>query len=71
MECLEAKNAKDCNCSYSFCDKKGKCCLCLKYHRSMGEMPACFFHLDYERTYNRSLSNFLKMVKEKGMRTEV
>jgi len=70
MECIQETNLKYCNCSYAGCEKKGKCCLCLSYHRRNGQLPACFFHDDYERTYDRSLENFLKMVREKGMRTE-
>ncbi len=70
MDCLEEKNLKNCNCSYSGCEKKGKCCLCITYHRRNNQLPACFFHDDYERTYDRSLDNFLRMVKESGMRTD-
>jgi hypothetical protein len=61
MECTSAKNKGRCNCTYEPCDKKGKCCLCLGYHRDRGELPACLFNAEYERTYDRSISNFLKM----------
>ena len=70
MDCIHETNLSRCNCSYSSCDKKGKCCLCLSYHRRNGQLPACFFDQEYERTYDRSLGNFLKMVKERGMRTD-
>lgn len=60
MECSLDKNKKMCNCSYP-CSKKGKCCDCLAYHRSNGELPACYFNTTYERTYDRSIENYLKM----------
>ncbi|GBD98397.1 hypothetical protein BMS3Abin07_00411 [bacterium BMS3Abin07] len=70
MECLQENNIRHCNCSYGSCERKGKCCLCISYHRKSRELPACFFYDDYERTYDRSLDNFLKMVGKVGMRTE-
>jgi len=68
--CTIDVNLKKCNCSYPGCERKGKCCLCLPYHRKKNQLPACFFHDDYEASYDRSLGNFLKMVEEKGMRTD-
>jgi hypothetical protein len=53
------KNMKMCNCSYEPCSRKGYCCECLSYHRSMGELPACFFSDEVERTYDRSLRRFI------------
>ncbi len=69
MECTRDENLTICNCTYEPCPKKGKCCECLHYHRRMGQLPACFFHEEYERSYDRSLENFLKMVQKMGMRT--
>ncbi|NOX19840.1 MAG: hypothetical protein GXO99_01050 [Nitrospirae bacterium] len=69
MECIRDENLKNCNCSYEPCPRKGKCCECLHYHRRHGELPACFFHDSYERTYDRSVNNFIKMVQTMGMRT--
>ncbi|MBA4349485.1 MAG: hypothetical protein C0415_05795 [Thermodesulfovibrio sp.] len=63
MECNFQDNKKYCNCTYEPCDKKYKCCECIHYHRKNGELPACFFSTEYERTYDRSLINFLKMHK--------
>jgi len=61
MECARYKeNLKQCNCSYESCSRKGTCCECLHYHRKNGELPACFFSDDVERTYDRSISNFIK-----------
>ena len=63
MECTKEKNKKNCNCSYASCSKKGHCCECLHYHRRNGELPACFFHERYERSYDRSVENFIRMVQ--------
>jgi len=48
------RNLKMCNCTYP-CDRKGKCCECLSYHRKMGELPACYFSKEAEKTYDRSV----------------
>ncbi|OFZ81893.1 MAG: hypothetical protein A2583_10730 [Bdellovibrionales bacterium RIFOXYD1_FULL_53_11] len=62
-DCTEKKkNMQDCNCTYS-CSKKGKCCECLAYHRSMGEFPACYFNAEGEKTYDRSFENLKKYRK--------
>lgn len=57
----QSANAKNCNCTYP-CSRRGNCCECLKYHRSAGELPACYFNKEYEKTYNRSVENYLKML---------
>ena len=59
VECNLEQNKIDCNCSYP-CDKKGMCCICLKYHKNRGELPACFFPDDIEKTYDRSIDNFIR-----------
>jgi uncharacterized protein DUF6485 len=66
MECKAQRN-KDryCNCSYE-CDKKGYCCDCLHYHRKMGQLPACFFPDDIEKTYDRSFERFIRIYQERG-----
>ena len=53
-------NLKDCNCTYEPCERKGVCCECVRYHRDQGQLPACYFSLEAERTYNRSISHFIK-----------
>ncbi len=53
-------NMKNCNCSYEPCSRKGKCCECIVYHRSLGELPACYFSDKVEKTYDRSISRFIK-----------
>ena len=66
-ECKVEENKTICNCSYS-CDKKGMCCDCLRSHLSHGEFPGCFFPDDIERTYDRSIDNFIKIYKERGLK---
>ena len=64
MECNnKINNLAGCNCTYS-CDKKGICCECLRYHRSKGEMPACYFPNDAEKTFNRSIDYYIKIYEK-------
>ena len=61
VECAnKERNLKGCNCTYSPCSRKGICCECIAYHRSKGEIPACFFDKAAERTYDRSFEKFLE-----------
>jgi len=53
-------NMEKCNCTYSPCSRKGTCCECLHYHRAMGELPACYFSAEAERSYDRSIASFVK-----------
>ena len=53
------ENLEMCNCSYAGCARKGTCCECLHYHRKMGQLPACFFSNEQEKTYDRSISAFI------------
>jgi hypothetical protein len=64
MECRREENKKFCNCTYD-CEKKGICCLCVKHHRERGELPACYFPKDHEKTYNRSIDYFYNNVYKK------
>ncbi|WP_228288115.1 DUF6485 family protein [Thermosipho ferrireducens] len=57
------KNLSNCNCSYPGCPRKGKCCECLAYHRSRGELPACYFTDQEEKTWNRSIEYFVECRK--------
>ncbi|TET89227.1 MAG: hypothetical protein E3J35_10065 [Methanomassiliicoccales archaeon] len=61
MECNIELNKENCNCTYEPCSRKGKCCECLKYHWNMGELPACVFPDDVERTYDRSIQRFIQV----------
>ncbi|MCD4828346.1 MAG: DUF6485 family protein [Candidatus Cloacimonetes bacterium] len=64
MNCENKKrNLQWCNCTYS-CNKKGICCECVAYHRNMGELPACYFPSDAERTYDRSIRYFVQLHNE-------
>ncbi len=63
-ECVNYnKNLQRCPCTYPGCEKKGICCECLHYHRSRGELPACFFSKEDERTYDRSIEFFMQRYK--------
>jgi len=53
------KNLENCNCSYEPCSRKGMCCECIAYHRESKQLPACFFTAKEEKTYDRSISNFI------------
>ena len=57
MECSASENVASCACTYP-CDKRGKCCECVAYHRKRKEVPACFFSKEAEKTYDRSLRFF-------------
>jgi len=66
MECQLAANKKDCSCTYSSCERKGKCCECLEYHLNMEELPACAFPPKVEKTYDRSFARFVKVFQGKS-----
>ena len=59
------KNMRNCNCSYEPCSRKGTCCECIQYHRRMNELPACYFPDDVEKTYNRTISKFISISKNR------
>ena len=60
IECKIEENKTFCNCTYP-CDKKGLCCQCISYHRKRGELPACYFSDADERTYDRTIENFVQI----------
>ena len=62
MDCKKEKNKIHCNCSYP-CSKKGICCDCISYHRNRGELPACYFPDNEEKSYDRSIENFIRIYK--------
>jgi hypothetical protein len=41
--------------------RKGKCCDCVTYHRQKGQLPACYFPPDAEKTYDRSIEYFVEL----------
>jgi hypothetical protein len=65
-ECKIEENKAKCNCTYEPCSRKGICCECLRYHWSSGELPACFFPADVERTYDRSIERFIEVYSKRG-----
>ncbi|TKJ43846.1 hypothetical protein CEE36_01635 [candidate division TA06 bacterium B3_TA06] len=56
----ECDNDVECTCTYEPCPRKGRCCECVAYHRDKGELPACYFTLEEEKTYNRSIAFFIR-----------
>lgn len=54
-------NLEKCNCTYEPCSRKGICCECITFHMNMGELPACYFPDDVERTYDRSVKRFISI----------
>lgn len=65
MNCSnKEKNLDKCPCTYPGCSKKGICCLCLEYHLSRRELPACVFSSDAEKTYDRSIEYFVSLYKK-------
>jgi hypothetical protein len=64
-KCLRQEiNLEQCPCTYESCERRGICCECLRHHRTAGELPACYFSPEVERTYDRSISRFLESWKE-------
>lgn len=57
----QKQNLLNCSCSYNPCSRKGICCECVLYHRKNNELPGCFFPLNQEKTYDRSVNNFLRI----------
>ncbi len=61
MACINSKkNMRVCNCTYEGCLRHGVCCECIVYHSSSGELPACYFDKAAEKTYDRSIENYIK-----------
>jgi len=65
VECNIKENIKDCPCTYPSCDKKGKCCECLRFHLKMNELPACCFPPEVEKTFDRSIKKFIEIHQAK------
>ena len=55
-------NLAQCNCTYPY-RLKGRCCECLNNHRPHGELPACYFPPEVERTYDRSIRRFVALAR--------
>ena len=52
-------NLSDCGCTYTPCERKGKCCECIRYHWRRNELPGCVFPPEIEKTYDRSVERFV------------
>ena len=63
-ECKVEQNKARCACTYP-CGKKGMCCDCIKFHWDRRELPGCLFPPEDERTYDRSLANFIRVWQDK------
>jgi len=61
MECNKKDNLARCNCSYEPCLRKGICCECIAYHKAKGQLPACLFPDDAEKTWDRSIARFIEV----------
>lgn len=60
MDCKKETNKKACTCTATTCSNIGVCCDCVKYHREIQEIPGCFFPKAAERTWDRSIANFIR-----------
>ena len=58
-ECNIKQNKQNCNCTYEPCSRKGICCECIQYHLKQSQLPACCFSAQAEKTYDRSIANFI------------
>lgn len=65
MECKKEVNLSRCNCTYEPCPRKGVCCDCIDYHKKKGQLPACLFPDDVEKTWDRSIARFIDVHREK------
>jgi hypothetical protein len=63
LECNIEANKVDCGCTYEICERKGKCCECIVYHKKRGGLPGCLFPPEVERTYDRSFKRFIDAMK--------
>lgn len=63
MECQRENNLKTCPCTYPGCPRKGLCCECIRHHQKAGELPACYFSAEAEKTYDRSIEKFIEDYK--------
>jgi len=51
-----------CKCTFTDCDKWGKCCSCVLFHRTNGGLPGCFFTKEAEKTGNRDVDYFIENI---------
>ena len=63
MASQKNSDPKACACTYEPCPRKGDCRCCVAYHRDNGELPGCYFTAEAERSYDRSIANFIRTRK--------
>jgi hypothetical protein len=66
MECHIDANKERCTCTYEPCDRKGRCCDCILYHKNHGELPGCLFPPEVEITYDRSIARFIEVFSNRA-----
>jgi hypothetical protein len=49
----------DCPCTYQGCPRHGQCCRCVKHHQENDQLPACYFSVEQEKVYDRSVAFFM------------
>lgn len=59
-ECSISENKSRCTCTYEPCSRKGRCCECISYHHAKRQVPGCLFPPEFEKTYDRSVANFIR-----------
>ena len=65
MVCKRDENKIGCTCTATTCGNRGICCDCVRHHRENGEIPGCFFTPAGERTWDRSIENFVRIMANK------
>ena len=60
MKSASSPSASHCTCTHTACPTWGDCRSCVTRHRERQEIPGCFFTTAGEKTYNRSVGNFIK-----------
>ncbi len=56
----------DCPCTYEPCSRKSNCPQCLQYHLENDELPGCCFPPEVEKTYDRSISRFIEIFRNRS-----
>lgn len=64
---MKCDNTRPCTCTYD-CPRHGKCCACVAHHRDNNEgLPGCFFSVEGEATYDRSVEALVSDRENGGM----
>jgi len=59
----QKKNLASCTCTYVSCERRGLCCECIAYHRGKDELPGCLFPAEAEKTYDRSVRHYVRVMQ--------